>query len=44
MTEEMISYISLSQHDIPELVVPIRISVIESSVKKKATEPRVLIG
>jgi hypothetical protein len=37
-------YISLSLYDIPELVVPIRISLIEGSANKKATEPMIPLG
>jgi len=37
-------YISLRWNDIPELVVPIRISLIDVAANKEATEPRVPFG
>ena len=36
-------YISLRWYDIPELVAPIRISLIEDAANKEATETRVLL-
>jgi hypothetical protein len=37
-------YISLRLYDIPELVVPIRMSLIKDAANKEATETRVPIG
>jgi len=37
-------YIVLSGYDIPELVVPIMISLIDNYVTKNATEPRIPSG